>query len=219
MKMKKIVAVASALSLTAAIAIGGTLAYLTKPTGPVTNTFTYNSTNQKIDLTLQEHPLKADKVSVDKDGDPTNANTYTILPGVKVEKDPFLTLTTNNPSYIYVEVVNGATDYIDKIYTTVDGVDKVFGEEGSGWTELKDVTAPHNGTIYYLDAAALGNAGTTDSNIPVFNFVQYKNTVPTVPEGEESVSGNITIYGYAIAVTGMGDVTNAWKTAVSDFMG
>ena len=51
MKMKKIVATGSALALTAAVAVGGTLAYLQDASGDVVNTFTWDAKNA-IQLTL-----------------------------------------------------------------------------------------------------------------------------------------------------------------------
>ena len=53
MKMKKIVATGSALALTAAVAVGGTLAWLQDTSETVTNTFVWSADNN-INLTLDE---------------------------------------------------------------------------------------------------------------------------------------------------------------------
>lgn len=208
MKMKKIVATGSALALTAAVAVGGTLAYLTDNTAEVKNTFTYSKEDQDITLDLNEHKLNADGTTVGSEV--VKQNAYTVLPGVEVAKDPYLTLTTSNPSYIYVEVKNNATGVVESINETGGAV---FGSESSDWTLLEDVTAPHGGQVYYWKDSA--TAGTTVSNIPVFNTITFKNDVPA--ENVDAESTNISVYGYAIAVQGMGDVTEAWNTAVSDF--
>ena len=211
MNMKKIVAVASALSLTAAIAIGGTLAYLTKGTQEVKNTFTYSTTAQNIDLDLNEHKLSDDKVTVT--GDVTKTNAYTVLPGVNVEKDPYLTLTTENPSYIYVEIVNNAGSVVDKIYDNYPGTIE-FGGVDSAWTELQGVTGPNGGKVYVWNDSM--TAGTTEeNNIPVFESITFKNDAPTQDVNAETT--NISVFGYAIATTGMGDYTQAWNTASGDF--
>lgn len=212
MKMKKIVSAIAALSLVAALAVGGTLAYLTKSTTEVKNTFTYSTAAQNINLELKEHQLNNDKITVNSTE--VDGNAYTILPGVTVAKDPFLKLTTGNPSYIYVEVINNAATYVDKIYTKVGDANVEFGTEGSGWTKLNGVTAPHEGTIYYWDASAVSGT-TTPDNIHVFDAIQFANDAPTEDVAADTTT--ISVYGYAIAVTGMGSVTEAWNTAVSDF--
>ena len=208
MKMKKIVATGSALALTAAVAVGGTLAYLTDNTAEVKNTFTYSKAEQDIALDLNEHKLNADGTTVGSEV--VKKNDYTVLPGVEVEKDPYLTLTTKNPSYIYVEVKNNAAGVVESINET-EGV--VFGGEGSEWTLLSGVTGPNGGQVYYWNDSA--TSGTTVSNIPVFNSITFKNEVPADNVSAEST--NISIYGYAIAVQGMGTVTDAWTTASGDF--
>ena len=208
MKMKKIVATGSALALTAAVAVGGTLAYLTADTAEVKNTFTYSKAEQDIVLDLNEHQLNADGITVGSEV--VKQNEYKVLPGVTVEKDPYLTLTTENPSYIYVEVVNNAASVVASIN---EAGGTVFGGEGSNWIPLHDVTGPHGGPVYYWDDSAQN--GTTETTIPVFDTITFVNDAPT--EDVVADDTNISVYGYAIAVQGMGAVNEAWTTAAGDF--
>ena len=94
MKMKKIVATGSALALTAAVAVGGTLAYLTANTEVKVNKFTYEfGTDQApIDLTLEE---------------PSWHDNSPVTPGATIAKDPTLTVGQGSvKSYVYAEVIS-----------------------------------------------------------------------------------------------------------------
>lgn len=94
MKKKSVVSMVVALSLTATVMVGATLAYLTDKTETLTNTFTIG----KVSIDLEElswDPDKADK----------------LVPGTDIPKDPKVTNTGRNAAWVAVTVdgMNGNT--------------------------------------------------------------------------------------------------------------
>lgn len=110
--------------------IGGTLAWLTATTAPLTNTFTVGD----INIDLYEH-------------DPNNGNvetrtgvTYPMIPGTSYSKDPVVVVEANSEDcYLFVEFTeeNYASRYLDFEYNTTD------------WTQLTLSGADANRTVYY----------------------------------------------------------------------
>lgn len=96
MKLKKILALALAAVLLVAVGVGGTLAWLVAQSNEVKNTFTYG----KVALTLDEAQVEYDpelNEYVEKDDHSrTTTNEYKILPGVKIAKDPTVTVTKDS---------------------------------------------------------------------------------------------------------------------------
>lgn len=117
------------------------------------------------DLLLQEHEaVRKNDGSYELEDKLVTSNTYKLLPGLDIPKDPQVTVVNKTPlrAYLYIEVVssvNGAITYeIDK----------------NNWEELTDVTGPHGGTVYaYKSADPL-----TNENCPTAPI----NTLAT-PEG------------------------------------
>lgn len=100
-----------ALVLALGCAVGGTIAWLTKTTDPVTNTFTYGN----IDITLEE----------------TTQNPYKIVPGQKIDKDPTVTVKAKSETcWLFVKVE-------EKDWPVFDGVRKANYTIAAGWTELE----------------------------------------------------------------------------------
>ena len=111
-----------ALVLVLCCAVGGTLAWLTDTTDPVTNTFTVGDID--IDLTESDHlDLK-------------------MIPGKTITKDPKVTVKADSEAcWLFVKVEKSA-NFADFLtcemadgWTALDGVDGVF------WREVGAVTA------------------------------------------------------------------------------
>ena len=121
MQKKNVLTMALSVSLVGVIAVGGTLAFLTSTTEKVTNTFTGSA---GITMTLDEAP-------VDEDGHATSGNRVTsneyenILPGVKYDKDPTVTLTSIPTGGVYV-------------FARIDGLDAT--KEANGYTVSADLS-------------------------------------------------------------------------------
>lgn len=181
MNMKKIVAAASALSLTAAVAVGGTLAWLQDDTVEVVNTFTWSKDNA-IQLTLDE--------SVEPN--------FSIVPGGTDVKDPTLHLTTKTDSYLYVVI---------DVDETLNGVVSITGLDN--WTEIPDATLPKDveGTLYYYTPGKVAAAG-SEQDFPVFTGVKYADDLKYDENTE--LTGNISIKGFAVQASAGKDAQAAW---------
>lgn len=195
MKMKKIVATGSALALTAAVAVGGTLAWLQNSTGPVTNTFTY-SKGQDILLDLYEY----------NGGEtPLYNASYTIVPGAEVDKDPTLKLTTTTDSYIYVEILDEMNATVPNSASFTVKSEWVKLQDGDG----TDVKGTHGGQIYVYETT---ESSATGEEYNVFDGLTFSNTLTA--EQADSLNGkNIQLYGYAVQSTAGSDAYGAWTAA------
>lgn len=212
MNMKKIVASASALALTAAVAVGGTLAFLQDNTEALTNNFTYNAASQNVALEIYEHKINPDNQLTVFDTpyaeDDTDHfvyeggnQTYTIMPGATVAKDPTLRVTSGNTKvYLYAEVVPGGdTTAIQTINVNT-----------TDWEEL-GVPGKNGGTVYVLKTCKDGGIATglkddqktaeTDE-YKVLNSVTYASTL------SNDANASIAVYGYVVdAVAGSDPAT------------
>ena len=93
---KKTFALLLALVLVFGVAAGGTLAWLTDKTSEVKNTFTYGD----INITLAE----------------TTGNSYKIIPGVDIAKDPKVTVKAGSEKcWLFVKVVETGTFVKDRV--------------------------------------------------------------------------------------------------------
>lgn len=94
MKKKSVVSMVVALSLTATVMVGATLAYLTDKTETLTNTFTIG----KVSIDLEEPDWVPDKAE-------------NLVPGTVIPKNPTVTNTGKNAGWVAVTVdgMNGNT--------------------------------------------------------------------------------------------------------------
>ena len=116
---------------------------------------------EKIEL------LERKAVSTKNDANPTSnykltnetvtANTYELMPGVDIPKDPYVKITkkTPIPAYLYVEVVD-TTPVI-----TVDGTEKhiISYKMGDDWQEVTGVTGANGGKLYCYKDTVLTDTG------------------------------------------------------------
>ena len=158
---KKTLTIAIALVLVVALAVGATYAYLTATTGEVENTFVAGGAVKQSDLKLYEH-----KANQNKDGTytldtktPTTANSYTVMPGVDLPKDPTVEVAAaNGPYYLFVKVTEGA-NFNKNIFG--------YSIDDTTWKQLKDaddkdVAGVYVYTIDKTNAAILTGAVTAN---------------------------------------------------------
>lgn len=152
---KKTLALLLALVLVFGAAVGGTIAYLTDTTDPVTNTFTVG----KVDITLTE------TFNTDTDGDRTNdAWKAQLIPGTTYAKDPVVTVTNDSEDcwlFVKFEEKNSPKTYLD--YTS-----NLTAE--NGWTQGDGPIIPANVWYRAVDKAA------TDTS---FQLLAGDNIYPT----------------------------------------
>lgn len=172
-----------ALVLALGCAVGGTIAWLTKTTDPVINTFTYGN----IDITLTE-----------------TERTYKIVPGQKIDKDPKVTVVGGSEAcWLFVKVeekdwptftdgsnrkVSYAIDTAN--WTLVPGETKVYYHK-------VDATAAQTGVAFNVLA---GDQVTVSDTLTKTEIERVKDTTPT-----------LTFTAYAIQQEGFADVAKAWE--------
>lgn len=147
---KRIAATVGAMALTAVLAIGGTLAYLSSVTETKTNTFS-SSKDVKTELTEDRW-------------DENLGGNYT--PGDVIAKNPVLTNTSDSKDDIYVamklEYIDNSGNPVDydtfKKYAAVDGFH-------ANWTK---VGSDADGNDFYMYSTALKANEATD---PIFNSI------------------------------------------------
>lgn len=152
--------IAMAVVLLLGCVTGGTLAWLTSTTGPVTNTFTVGDINITLDETTSD---------------------YKMIPGYTITKDPKVTVKAGSEAcYLFVKIDESATldDYIayavDTDWTKMDqvpGVDNVWYIE---------ITSNTTADTYYPILAA---GSITESNV-TYSWTDNQVLVkPTVTKG------------------------------------
>ena len=177
---RRILLLVGLMSLVAVISIGGTIAWLTDSTGPVTNTFTYGD----IDITLTE----------------TTGTSYKIVPGTNLTKDPKVTVTANSEAcWLFVKVAeeNWPT------YTETDGeTKKVKYEIAEGWTALDGVSG-----VYYREVAASTTA--QDFPVLKDNQVVVSSNL-TKTEVNKIGNSKLTFTAYACQSDNVDTAADAW---------
>lgn len=214
MNKKKVLLSVLAIVLICVISVTGTLAYLTLNTAAVTNTFVAAGGGQLIDETNGGKFVLDESLAVKKmetvNGEPVflgqyelnttaarvTSNSYDVLPGAVLPKDPAVTITqkTSVPAYLYVEIVDGTTGGIFS-WTIADN-----------WTKLDGVTGKNGGTVYVYNTV-LTNTSCPTGSIPVLK--DNKVTVANADDLQLGDAGKtISFYGYLAQAT-IGDVSTA----------
>ena len=198
MKNKKIIATVIAMMLVCVVSIAGTLAYLTRSTEEVKNTFTSGVT---ANLTLDESKANEDETSpsgytLDTD-DRVQANSYSVKPGVDLPKDPIVTVSNLSvDGYLVLEVKD---ELPDTITWTVD----------SAWTELADATPKNGGQkVYYMEV----NASSADQ---VKNVIDGQTMTVDNAYDDEADDGTLTFKAYLCQKEGFDTALAAWNGAFS----
>lgn len=123
---KRTVALVLAIALVFAVAVGGTVAYLTS-TANVKNTFTVGSVNIKLD----EAKVTPDGKAVTP-AERVTANDYKLMPGHVYTKDPTVTvLNGSEESYVRMKVTFNNAAAIIAMCTDPEYGDEVTGVENA----------------------------------------------------------------------------------------
>ena len=193
---KKALILVSALTMAMTATVGGTVAWLVAKTDKVTNTFTYGD----IDITLEETDTNSDEygdnsVQGDDDNDP-NTNTYEMVPGTKIKKDPTITVEGDSEAcWLFVELEESA-----------NFADFMTYEMAAGWTELED-------GVWYRKTAYSAN----DQEFGVLknNEVTVKDTITKADLNAltDTTYPTLTVTAYAVQYEGFATAADAWAQA------
>ncbi len=125
--MKKILTYITSLALVAALAIAGTVAFLTSHTGTKTNTFTVGSV--EIELEEDVDVIGGGEVDEKEDG----ADYSDIVPGDKIKKEVKITNTGKNPAYVKATVVLNNVDIIN------ESIDEYYADKGYSAQQIQAI--------------------------------------------------------------------------------
>lgn len=209
---KKTLTIAIALVLVVALAVGATYAYLTATTGPVTNTFTAGKAVAQGDLKLYEHLAKQNTdgtYSLDKTADTVTSNTYTVMPGVNLPKDPTVEVTAaNGPYYLFVEVTKGAK---------VDGDTLKYTVDSSKWSRLTSIK-DREVYVYAVDGAEATILNDKLNATPVLEAISATdpNTIQVSTDNAKVAAltkdnSALTFQAYACQAAGFQSATEAFN--------
>lgn len=157
-----------------ALGVGATIAFLMASSHPVINYFTVGN----IKLTLSE----------------TTGDTYPMVPGTTVDKDPQLTVEKGSEAcwlFFRVEKVNDFDRYM--VYAVADGWSPLLGETDVYYRKLDAATVPLSFPLLKGDAVEIREAVTEEE----MDAIDKRPT--------------LTFYGYAVQAEGVGTATKAWQ--------
>lgn len=177
--------------------IGGTLAWLTDDSGPVTNTFTVGN----IDIELKEHEL----VNGELGGEVVESNnSYKVLPGATQPKDPFVTVKKGSEKcYVYVLVTNDLVIGTDPV-----AVCDIY----ANWEQIGK---KENSILYRHNAIV--DASESDQILQVFSKVTYNGEKITEDNIGDLAGKTIVIKSYAHQADNLTEEnTDAANKAVAD---
>lgn len=169
-----------ALVLVIGCAVGGTVAWLVSSTDPVVNTFTYGD----INITLSE----------------TTGDSYKIIPGVNIGKDPKVTVKKDSEAcWLFVKVEEEGTFVANKVtYSIADG-----------WTKGDGTKIPAN--VYYRAVDAV----TSDTDFAVLKDNKIYVSEELSKRDIQSITAQpkLTFTAYAVQKDGIADAVTAWAKA------
>ena len=159
---KKSIALLVAVSMIVGCVIGGTLAWLTATTSPVTNTFTVGN----VDITLAE----------------TTTN-YKMVPGNTISKDPKVTVKGGSEAcwlFVKVEESTNLEQFItyttESGWTALTGVDGVYYREVPSSTTDTEYSVLANDQVTVKDIVTktdMDNLKITGATQPTLTFTAY----------------------------------------------
>ena len=172
---KKLTVSLAVLALVACMAAGATLAWLTAKTSSVTNTFTYGD----INIELKE----------------TTGESYKMVPGNKITKDPKVTVKANSEAcWLFVKVEKSTNFDEFMTYGIADGWTALAGVDG---VYYREVTSSTTDTEYYVLS---GNLVTVKDSVTKEDFAGLKGTMPT-----------LTFTAYACQKDNVDSAADAWN--------
>ena len=175
-----------ALVLVIGCSLGGSLAWLTAKTDPVTNTFTVGDINISLDESTTD---------------------YKIVPGVNIAKDPKVTVKANSEAcWLFVKVDEAKWPEFKESDGTTR---KVKYAIAGGWDELEGVPG-----VYYRQVGASDNAQeffVLAGNTVTVSENLTKSEVQGIGTGENAPT--LTFTAYAVQQEGVDTPTEAWNIA------
>lgn len=174
-------------------AVGGTIAWLISKSDPAVNTFTYGD----INITLEES-------DTDNDGDP-NTNTYDMVPGNAITKDPLITVEADSEDcWVFVKLDKSANFDTFMEYGLAEGWTELAGNDGVYYREVTKSESEQQ--FYVLE----GNEVTVSGDIT-------KEQLNALDKDGAANYPTLTVSAYAVqrdaAIDAIDTVEEAWALA------
>lgn len=215
----KVLATVLALTLALGCVAGGTLAWLTATTGPITNTFTIGDIN--ISLSDTTGTFKGNGTTVS-----TSETTY--VPGQTITTKPTVTVEAGSEAcflFIHIEEKNNTfgTENKKVIEWTLDNPSTSGDSDGKTWYEVKGYTGYYCAILKKKPATDQNYALFTDNKLTV-NADLTKSDIETMKTGGYPT---ITITAAAVQMDNIPDSNgnnqigwmDAWALLPADFTG
>ena len=203
--MKKTLTIVMAMVLVAAVAITGTLAYMSAQAAPVTNTFKFGN----MEITLDESKVDENGQIITGEGaQRVVKNEYKVTPGATVAKNPTVHVVKGSEKcYVYVSVQNNML---------IDGKEVASYTPNAGWTKIGENTAEHT-VVYKYNNVVDASSGTKDLT-PVFSQVTFDGNDITLDNVGQLNDKTIVINAYAHQSENIGaDTSVADNAALNHF--
>lgn len=204
-RIRNLLLVISMMMVVAMASVGVTVAWLTDSSDTVVNTFTASD----IEISLAE---------TGAEGEGTKTNSYKMVPGNKIAKDPRVTVEAGSEKcYVFVQLEETFTR------VTVDGVEKDFDDyltytvDSTIWEALTG----HPG-VYYKVVDATGTSPVTFNVLTSISGGEYANGYVEVKEGvtkammdalTETNTPKLTVKAYACQFVNLDSPEAAWTAA------
>lgn len=223
MKRKNLVAMVTSVALVGVVAVGGTLALLTSPSGTVTNTFTIGNGYPEQALSLHEAVVEMDKTTSNyggwvakEDGSRDyDGQSYSLVANTTVDKDPTFTLKANSPDSWIVAYVDGIDELNSKVDVTTIPGSYNWAYLGTNLDATIDIDQPTADTLadgYYVFKNPVAGGNSTQAlfdQLTVQNEALGENLAGITVKGVavESVTGDWAQDGAAV-VAQIGETLN-----------
>ena len=167
--MKKTLTIALSMVLVAAIAVTGTLAFLTDESDILVNKFTFGNTEVEIAEPTWTAALGGEKA-------------MKVVPGQTVAKDPTITVNGTEEVYVYAYVNNALAGHV-----TIGDIDD------AKWTPVASLDG-----LYRYHKTVTPAEGTGTELEPLFETVTISDTITqeTLKENNPFTNGTITVQAY-----------------------
>lgn len=197
MKKYKYLALAAAVVLSIGGVIGGSLAWLSDDSEPVTNRFK----PAKVDIILSETDN-----GLDKDGN-VNTNDYKMIPGWVLDKDPMVTVKNDSEDcWLFVKITESTAPDLDSyIAYKIAGLGTT--ESNDCWVEIDDGDNKEESVV--IARKVYATADTKTFNILGVGSYIFKNDTP------EDESDDVTVSWKANQVGVKPEVTETMMEAIT----
>ena len=187
-RSKALLLLALCAVLLVAVAVLGTMAYLTSKAQVITNTFTVGDINVELTETKPE------------------SRSAKIIPGVDIEKDPKVTVKANSEAcWLFVEVKEEGTFVANKVtYSIADGWTKGDGTKIPANVYYRSVDAVTTDTDFYV---LKGNEAHKNGVVIVSDTLTKADVNNINAENQPK----LTFTAYAVQKDGIDTAAAAWE--------